>query len=842
MNYKSSLSIVILALASVCMSASVASFSGKGKKDKNPKDTCVVDSLAKDTLCKDSAKTKPEAKKPETEYEKLVKKGGSCRTGLFTVRHIDKDWYFEVPESLLGKLMLTVTRFTSVPQGFSMYGGEEVQRNTVYFQLQNEKTMFLRGYAQSVSVPEDSKMEELICNTFVNPIIYKFDVVGRNPENKALLVNVTKLFETDTKVGGLIQSDKSYVKLGGIQGDRTFIDSIRTYPINVEVATTRTYSSTGGVSLAEQSGFITIGLNTSIVMLPETPMRPRYADERVGYFQDKLLEYSDDDATHDRAIISRYRLVPKDKKAYRAGKLVEPVKQIVYYIDPATPKKWVSYLKQGVNDWNKAFEAAGFKNAIIAKDWPKNDTTMSVDDARFSVIRYLPSVAENAYGPRIVDPRSGEILESHICWFHNVQRLVKRWYVSQCGPLDKRAQTMDLPDDLMGELVRFVSSHEVGHSLGLRHNMIASSATPVEKLRDKAWVEEHGHTASIMDYARFNYVAQPEDKIGPKGLFPRINDYDLWAIKWGYQYRDEFDNPSDEAKTLRKEVSAKLRGNNRLRYCGDEGKGGDPRSQAEDLGDNSMKATAYGIKNLKYVMKHIEEWTKEDDGVYENLNVLHRTIRAQYVRYTGHVQKNIAGVYVNNVPGVPARQIVPRTLQREAVKWMGDYVFEPALWLYPQSVVNKLDVKGHEEMVELRMSTISYLLAPGLMLNIYNNSFVADEPYMLNEYLNDVFNAAWKPITGTDERLNMYRRQLERTYVEFMNSALNPTEKQMNGITLNVHRTDIAATLFQHISTVEDYCNKQIANHQQGDINHTHYTDLLRRLKKMRKDYLGEEK
>lgn len=790
----------------------------------------------------DTAAAKPvEKKAPETDYEKLIKKGGSCRDGLFTVRHIDKDWYFEVPENMLGKLLLTVTRFTSVPQGFSMFGGEEVQRNAVYFELYNEKTMFLRSYAQNLDVPEDSKMETLMRTATTAPIIYKFDVVGRNPKTRALLVNVTKLFETDTKIGGLVQADRTQVKLGGLQQDRTLIDSIRTYPINVEVSTIRTYAASGAVTLAERTGFITIGLNTSIVALPEEPMRPRFADERVGYFQDKVVEYSDDDATREKAIVSRYRLVPKDKKAYRAGKLVEPVKPIVYYIDPATPKKWVKYLKQGINDWNVAFEAAGFKNAIIAKDWPENDTTMSVDDARFSVLRYLPSTAENAYGPRIVDPRSGEIIESHICWFHNVQRLVKKWYVSQCGPLDKRAQTMDLPDDLMGELIRFVSSHEVGHTLGLRHNMIASSATPVEKLRDKAWVEEHGHTASIMDYARFNYVAQPEDKIGPKGLFPRINDYDKWAIKWGYQYRDEFKDANEEAKALRKEVTAKLRNNVRLRYCGDEGKGADPRSQSEDLGDNSMKATAYGIKNLQRVMQNIEQWTHQEDDVYEDLSTLHRTVRSQYVRYTGHVHKNIGGVYTNNTPGLPARQIVPRSLQREAIEWIGTYIFEPALWLYPQSVVDKLGIKAHDELVELRMSTISFLLAPGMLLNIYNNSFVADEPYKLTEYLNDVFNAVWRPIDGKDERLDMYRRQLERTYVEFINTALNPTEKQQTTFTTNVRRTDVASYLLQHITAIENYCNKQMSAHPEDDVNHTHYNDILRVLKKIRADYTGDK-
>jgi hypothetical protein len=406
--------------------------------------------------------------------------------------------------------------------------------------------------------------------------------------------------------------------VGALQNDRSFVDTIKTYPINLEIQTLRTYAMTSGKLPTSQAGSATVSLTTSVVLLPQVPMTPRLADERVGYFNTKITQFNDDAAPEYDAYISRYRLEPKNLKAYKAGKLSEPKKQIVFYIDPATPKKWVPYLKAGINDWNVAFEAAGFKNAIVAKDWP-NDSTMSMDDARFSVLRYLPSETENAYGPRIVDPRSGEIIEAHICWYHNVLSLVKGWYIRQCGPLDKRAQTMDFPDELMGQLIRFVSSHEVGHSLGLRHNMIASQATPVEKLRDKAWVEKYGHTASIMDYARFNYVAQPEDKIGEKGLFPRINDYDKWAIKWGYQYRPEFKDPYQEKKKLRSETTKALE-NRRLWWCGDEGKGSDPRSQTEDLGDNQMRANEYGLKNLKRVIQNLEQWTAQPDGPSDDLN------------------------------------------------------------------------------------------------------------------------------------------------------------------------------------------------------------------------------
>lgn len=778
----------------------------------------------------DTAASKP---KKETEYEKLIKRGGSQRDGLFTVRHIEKSWYFEIPESELGRLLLCVTRLTSTPQDFKMYAGEEIQRNTVFFELRDEKTMFLRSYAQSYTAPKDSKIAGLVEGATVAPIIWKFDVVGRNPETRALLVDVTRLFDSDNKVGGFIQSDKSQVALGGLQADRTMIDTIRTYPINIEVATLRTYSATGTRSLAERAGFITLSLNTSIVRLPDTPMRPRFADQRVGYFQDKVYDYSDDAPTQERAIISRYRLVPKDKKAYRAGRLSEPEQPIVFYIDPATPKKWVPYLIKGVNDWNVAFEAAGFKNAIVAKEWPKNDAGMSVDDARFSMIRYLPSTTENAYGPRIVDPRSGEIIESHICWFHNVMQLVRKWYITQCGPLDKRAQTMNLPDDLMGELIRFVSSHEVGHALGLRHNMIASAATPVEKLRDKAWVEQHGHTASIMDYARFNYVAQPEDGIGTRGLFPRINDYDKWAIKWGYQWRPEFDDEFAEAKALRSEVTKTISGNKRLRYCGDEGKGQDPRSQSEDLGDNSMRATAYAIKNLKRVVENLEVWTAQPDDQYDDLSAMHRTCRSQFTRYVMHVQKNIGGIMLGNAPGEPAREIVPRWRQREAVEWMGSYVFEPATWLYPRSICDKLNIKGWEEMIELRKSTLSYMLATGMMVNVNSNAYVSDEPYELSEYLQDVFAAVWKPLSG-ERQMDMLRRNLEQQYVEQISMSLVPTEKQETAQTTELRRSDAATILFAHLDCIEKYAEENVKKYSAGDVNYVHFNDILRKVKNIR--------
>lgn len=760
-------------------------------------------------------------------YHKIVKEGGSVREGLFTVRHIKDDWYLEVPDELLGKMLLAVTRFTSVPQGFRMFSGEEVNRSAIYLEQYNDKALFLREYVQSSFAKPEDRIAISLKQSTVDPIIQKFEVIGRNPKTKAQLINVTKWIMGDNKVTSFTNNDRTSLSLGGVVADRTFIDSIKTYPINIEIQSLRTYGMNAGGTPASQTGSATLSLNTSIVLLPEEPMQPRFGDERVGYFNNRITEFSDEQqTTNHETIVMRYRLEPKDPVAYKAGKLVEPKKQIVYYIDPATPKKWVKYLIAGINDWNSAFEAAGFKNAIVGKEWPTNDSTMSVDDARFSMIRYLPSETENAYGPRIVDPRSGEIIEAHVCWYHNVMNLVKKWYMIQCGPLDKRAQTMDFPDELMGELIRFVSSHEVGHSLGLRHNMIASQATPVEKLRDKAWVEAHGHTSSIMDYARFNYVAQPEDNISEKGLFPRINDYDKWAIKWGYQYRPEFKDPATEKKALRTETSRVLEGNRRLWWCGDEGHGQDPRSQTEDLGDNQMKANEYGLKNLRRVMQNIEKWTAQPDGEYEHLNEIHRAARAQYQRYTNHVQKYLFSKYVNNVPGQKPNDVVPRELQKEALQWIDRNVMEAPMWLYPESVVTKLGVDYIDEIRSRQQTVIAMLLSPGAIMNLHSAQMQWSEAYPVEEYLNDIFAMVWKPLTAKDELQNNFRRFQQRAYVDFIDTALNSNNA-------TAQRSDAILYFEQHLDKVEGYLKAQQAN----GINALHYKNLLLRVKKMREKY-----
>ena len=808
----------------------------------------VNDSVAKDSAVADTvAVAKPGKKKEEkkeTEYEKLMKKGGTVLEGLFTVRHIEDKWYFEVPDSMLGRYILCVTRFTAVPQGFGQFSGEEITHSTIYLEQRDTTKLMIRQYVLSQLADKDDMISRTLEQSTVDPIVMAFPVIGRNKQKDAQLIDVSPLFRQDNNLTSLSASGKTALKLGALSGDRTFIDTMKVFPTNIEVATTRTYVSTPAASPASKTGSVTVAFNTSMVLLPKTPMRKRLWDQRVGYFVNSFTRFSDDQhKTEHEAFISRYRLVPKNKRKYLRGELTEPEKPIVYYIDPATPKQWVPYLIQGINDWNVAFEAAGFKNAIEAREWPKDRPDMSLDDARYSVLRYLPSETENAYGPRIVDPRSGEIIEAHICWYHNVMSLLTKWYMVQCGPLDKRAQTMKFDERLMGQLIRFVSSHEVGHTLGLRHNMGASYATPVEKLRDKQWVERNGHTASIMDYARFNYVAQPEDHISEKGLFPRIGDYDRWAIKWGYQWRPDFKDEYEEKEKLMDETTAVLSGrggfavadgNYQRLWFGGEGRGDDPRAQTEDLGDNSVKASEYGLRNLKRVMQQLPAWTRQDNDQYDDLRSMYRAVHDQYNRYLNHVMRNLGGRYRDNMPGREPVSDVPTARQREVVSFFANHVFDAPDWLYPSAIISKTGTDATQETYNRQETQLGRFMAPAMLNALCNASTDNAKAYRLPDYLGDLFAAVWQPLRGQSELKDKARRHLERVYVDNLNKLLNPDDAQKSGTLQRNYNSDVSLYLMQHVQRVEDFCNQQKAAAQEGSIAALHYADLLRQLKLIR--------
>lgn len=792
------------------------------------KTTAVRDTIAKDTTKTKVTEKTPEQKRAE-EYAKLIKKGGIERNGLFTVRKIEEKWYFEIPDTLLNRYLLCVTRLKTAPDNFGMYAGEKVNEQTIYFEQRTDKTLSLRAFVNVQQADSTHNIYTAVANSSANPIIASFNVIGRNPKTKSQLIDVTDFFKQDNNITSFSSSFKTSQKLGNAALDRSYVEDVRPYPINVEINAMRTFlASPSNIPAANRVGAVSVGLNVSIVLLPKEPMAKRLFDPRVGFFASRFVKFGDDQQrTETEAYIHRFRLEPRkeDMKKYLKGQLVEPKKQIVFYIDPATPKQWQKYLILGVNDWNVAFEQAGFKNAIVAKPWP-NDPSMSMEDARFCVIRYLPSEISNAYGPNIADPRSGEIIECHVGWYHNVMKLLQEWYMIQVGAVDKRARTLPLNDELMGDLIRFVSSHEIGHCLGLRHNMGASYATPVEKLRDKAWVEAHGHTASIMDYARFNYVAQPEDNISSKGIYPRVGDYDKWAIEWGYRYyADKYKDEYAEQEALADITTQRVKANPRL-WFGGEGNNEDPRAQREDLSDNVMKANTYGLKNLKYIVQNLPQWTKQPNDKYDYLLGMHQAATQQYRRYLNHVLKYIGNRYVGFVGDKEVYKEVPKEKVKEAVAYIDQHLFTTPLWLYPQEITDKIGVDVDGSILGLQNTTLAYLLAEGVLYRVANQALVSQKPYTADEYLDDVFAAVWKPLNASEARQNTYRRGAQRAYIEQLGKLINP-ENKTDKIALN-QVSDVRIFALQNLNKVEKYLQQALQGEAANSINQLHYQQLLK--------------
>ncbi len=738
---------------------------GAGAQGRKPADKPAADA-AKDT-----------EKKEETVELNFT-------AGMLGVAQHENDWYFEVPDSLLGRRMLAVTRFVSNTVDAGNYGGEEVNEQMIYWEKASNGNLLLRTDVLSIQAAEDQEIFKAVKVSSENPIVASFKPEKKSSEGTTR-IKVNSLFEGDTQVFSLTPGDKRGYNLGGVKGDASFIGSIRTYPINTEVTVTKTFNYNapqgGGnnqqratnLPAGRQAGTVTMVLNTSILLLPETPMQQRWFDPRVGYFAGGYSEFSDDQqAVKNIRFITRWRLEarPEDVEKQKRGELVEPVKPIVYYIDPATPKQWRKYLIAGVNDWQVAFEQAGWKNAIHAEEWPENaeELGMSLEDARFSVIRYLASDIANAYGPNVHDPRSGEILESHIGWYHNVMTLVHDWYQVQAGAVDPRARKIKFDEELMGDLIRFVSSHEVGHTLGLRHNMGSSSQTPVEKLRDKAWVEEHGHTVSIMDYARFNYVAQPQDNIGKAGLYPRINDYDKWAIEFGYK-PTYFKTPKEDQLYWNKVIIDRLAENPRL-WFGGEGRDDDPRALTEDLGDNAMVASTYGIANLKRVLQQIPEWNKEEADMYANVSRMYDAVVSQFGRYLGHVSANIGGRFITNhsieQPDMVKYAPVPKERQKEALKWLDENLFHEPTWLVKVPYIWELTDRPDTYVSRLVNNVISSssLLSVSKIARLGQFAQYDASNYKPEEYLADLEGLVFSELYKVG-KVDGYRRFLQRRYV-----------------------------------------------------------------------------
>ncbi|TQI69745.1 uncharacterized protein DUF5118 [Gramella sp. Hel_I_59] len=789
------------------------------------------------TASSEESKKDKDGMKP---YAKVITKDAKSDEGLFTVHKVDEKYFYEIPDSLFNREMLTVTRIAKTANGIGFGGGK--QNTQVHRWQKKGNKVLLRVVSYDIYAADSLPVHEAVVNSNFEPIVESFDIktVGKDSISKSTVIDVTDLYTKDVQALGLPDRTRKQYKVSRLDDNRSYIDTIRSYPENIEIRHVKTYNA-GDPPSNESLGSISLEFSNSMILLPEVPMERRYFDERVGWFTTEQTDYGlAAQKSETVEYLDRWRLEVKDEdiEKFKNGELVEPKEQIVYYIDRATPEQWVPFIKQGIEDWQVAFEAAGFKKAIIAKDAPtvEEDPDWSPEDVRYSTVRYLASPIPNANGPHVSDPRSGEILESDINWYHNVMTLLRNWFFVQTAAINEDAQGVAFKDEVMGRLIRFVSSHEVGHTLGLPHNMGSSVAYAVEDLRDPEFTKEFGTAPSIMDYARFNYIAQPED--GDVALMPEIGPYDKYAIEWGY--RPILDKEGKEEKEILDQWILKHAGDAKYRFGRQQSGVIDPSSQTEDLGDDAMLASEYGIKNLKRIVPKLIEWTAEDGKDYDDLDDLYGQVLSQYNRYMGHVTANIGGVYeyykTYDQEGAVYTH-VDAEKQERAMEFLQEQLFTTPEWMINQDIFNKIEFDGNIERIRgMQQRTLNNLLDFGRMARLMENEEInGKDAYSLLDMMTDLRKGLWSEVYN-GRSIDRYRRNLQRAYVEKMGELMTEEQDEIparyrSWVTrsnVNVAQSDIRPVVRGELTTLQ----RQLRNTaNSGDtLTRYHKQDLLKRI------------
>lgn len=759
--------------------------------------------------------------------------------GLFNVHKVGEKYYYEIPDEHLDKEMLLVTRVAKTADNIG-YGGEKLNTQVVRWQKKDDKIL-LRHVSYENVASEEEPIFEAVKNSNFEPIISSFDIEALNEDSTGSVVEITSLFTSDIPSLGLQSSRRRAYQVRRLDGSRTFIEHINSYPENVEARNVLTYDA-GEPPSNSSTGTISMEVNHSMILLPAEQMRPRSYDQRVGFFSVQKTQYTDD-AQKAKAIrhITRWKLVPKDKEAYIAwlngesDELVEPENPIIYYVDPATPEKWRKYLLQGVDDWQVAFEAAGFKNAIMGKlpPSPEEDPEFSPEDVRYSVIRYFASPIQNAYGPHVHDPRTGQILESDIGWYHNVMNLLRNWFFIQTAAANPDARGVEFDDEIMGELIRFVSAHEVGHTLGFPHNWGSSFAYTVDQLRDPEFTSNNGTAPSIMDYARFNYVAQPGD--GVTNFYPAVGPYDKWNAKWGYTWFPEDWSDERIEETLNEWVVE--RADDPLYFYGAQtGSKIDPRSQNEDLTNNAMEAGELGLANLQVITENLIEWTEREGENYEELEELYMNIIGQWNRYMGHVLSNVGGIYENHKTydqeGV-VYEAVPEATQREAMEFLQQHAFSSPTWAFNNEILDRVNqATAIESFRGAQAGVLSNLVNGRRIARLIEFERRSDEDtYTAYEMMDDVRNGIFSEVRA-GENIDVHRRALQRAYVEEMQDLM--TEELPGswwaGNSVNVSQSDIRANVRNQLNILNRDINNAIRAGGLDRPTRTHLEDVQARI------------
>ncbi|MFO8098999.1 MAG: zinc-dependent metalloprotease, partial [Salinibacter sp.] len=675
--------------------------------------------------------------------------------------------------------------------------------------------LLLRVASYEKTADEDDPVFQAVQNSSFEPILKSFDVAALNEDSTGVVVNAKALFTSDVPALGLSKEAREEYQVRRLDGERTYLTGVESFPKNTDVEAILTYEAQNPPS-SESSGTVSVEMNHSMVLLPSDPMTPRLCDQRVGYFSVEHINFSSEEQqAAEECFVTRWQLEPSDPEAYANGELVEPVEPIAYYVDPATPEKWRPYVKKGIEDWQEAFRAAGFKNAIVAKDSSDVEGTFDPDDIRYSTVRWFASEIPNAYGPHVHDPRSGQILESDIGMYHNVLSLLRDWYFVQTAAVNPEARGQFFDTDVMGELLRFVVAHEVGHTLGLPHNWGSSDAVPVDSLRSPEYTSEHGTAPSIMDYARFNYVAQPGD--GVTNFLPQIGTYDEWSIRWGYQSMPDVDGAEAEAERLddmileRADDPDYFYGRQTLDPV-------DPRSQREDLGRDAVKAGSLGVENLKRIVPNLVEWTRQDGDNYDEMEEIYGSVVGQWDLYLGHAARHIGGVhetFKTYEQDGPVYEPVPAAEQREAMQFVLEQGLQPPEWLVEADVLRRIEASGALNRVrETQVGALELVLQPERLARLIEiDAMDTDtETYAPDEMLADLRNGVWAEL-DEGAAVGPYRRNLQRGYLERMDDLMTAEvessfpdayDDYQVPTPVDVSQSDIRAYVRGELNTLQD--------------------------------------